>query len=247
MSGPHPIQAGLSGVMAAPLQPVSPTGSAGSSGSTTHAGTGAGSTPPPGGFTPDGGPVPPAIYIDTINWFTDCNCGPTVGELLSSTNGPSEKSGPDSSSGGGGGTSAGSGVSVSLKSGPMDSDANLITGEFLQDHQLATYQSQGVLNGIDLQYSSLDADPYPIVTAYFTAMDPNSSSITSITASLTVNGVSQGTAVTYNDVSLTEGAGYIVQVQAVDVSTYATGLYSDSLTITKYFSGGGSTNHTYST
>ena len=36
-----------------------------------------------------------------------------------------------------------------------------MTGEFFQSHQLAIYQSQGVLNGIDLQYSSLQADPYP--------------------------------------------------------------------------------------
>lgn len=127
----------------------------------------------------------------------------------------------------------------------MDSDASMITGEYLQDHPTGYYQIQGVLTGIDFQYSSLDADPYPVVTAFLTTgAGSNSSSITSITAALTVNGVSQGT-VTYDDVSLTNGATYIVQVQAVNVSTYATGLYSDSLTITKYFSGGGTSNETY--
>ena len=34
----------------------------------------------------------------------------------------------------------------------------------MQDHQLATYQSLGQLSGIDLQYSSLQAYPEPIVT-----------------------------------------------------------------------------------
>ena len=46
----------------------------------------------------------------------------------------------------------------------MDSNASLITGEYLQDHQLATYSSQGQSEGIDLQYSSLQANPLPIVT-----------------------------------------------------------------------------------
>src|SRR5262249_4254119 len=131
--------------------------------------------------------------------------------------------------------------------GPMNSDAKLITGEFLQEHQLAAYQSQSVHRDLDLKYSSLQADPYPIVTAFLTTPSgSNSTLITPITASMTVNGVSQGSAVTYNSVSLTDGATYIVQLQAVTVSSYASGIYPVNLTVTKYFSDGSNTVQSYS-
>ena len=55
---------------------------------------------------------------------------------------------------------------------------------------------------------------------------------------MTVNGVSQGSAVTYNSVSLTDGATYIVQLQAANVSTLRDRHLPGGLTITKYFSGG---------
>ena len=42
---------------------------------------------------------------------------------------------------------------------PSNSDAGLVTGEYFLDHQLVTYQSQGQDIGIDLQYSSAQADP----------------------------------------------------------------------------------------
>ena len=50
----------------------------------------------------------------------------------------------------------------------MDSDAGLVTGEYFLDHQLVTYQSQGQNIGIDLQYSSAQADPTPVVQYQFT-------------------------------------------------------------------------------
>ena len=235
----HPIQARLSGLTAAPLQPVAPI---------IPIRLGAGSTPPLGGLTPNGGPPPPlAPHPDNFSLFVDCNCGPTANQLLNG--GRSASGGPPNNQSGDGGDGDFNGGRIAAGgggggSGPMDSDAQPITGEFLQDHQLATYQSQGQDRGIDLQYSSLDADPYPIVTAFLTTVaGSNSALITSITASMTVNGASQGSAVTYNSVSLTDGATYIVQLQATTVSSYATGIYPVVMTITKYFSDG--TNHSH--
>ena len=74
----------------------------------------------------------------------------------------------------------------------MDSDASLITGEFLQDHPTGYYQIQGVLTGIDFQYSSLDADPYPIVSGYFTAAPSGALSVTSIQVTLSGGGGGAG-------------------------------------------------------
>ena len=76
----------------------------------------------------------------------------------------------------------------------MDSDASLIEGEYLQDHQLATYQSLGQLDGIDLQYNSLQAYPEPVVNGALTVnTDTGSGTFTSATLAMTVGGTSQGT------------------------------------------------------
>ena len=131
-------------------------------------------------------------------------------------------------------------------SGPMDSNASVVTGAYLQDHPLVAYQSQGVLNTLDFQYSSLQADPLPVDTAALTTVSgSNSALITSITAALTVNGNSQGSAVTYNHINLSDGESYLVQVQAAQAGGYATGVYPDTLTITKFFSGGTQKVETY--
>ena len=67
--------------------------------------------------------------------------------------------------------------------------------------------------------------------------------VTSINASLTVNSVSQGSAVTYSPVSLVDGQTYLVQLQVVTVSSYATGVYPATLTITKNSSIGSGTQN----
>ena len=167
----HPIQARLSGLTAAPLQPV---------GSTDHSAPimpirARGSTPPLGGLTPNGGPPPPlAPHPDNFSLFVDCNCGPTANQLL---NGGRSASGgpPNNQSGDGGGGGGFNGGRIARRwrwrrRWPDGLRRQPITGEFLQNHQLATYQSQGEDRGIDLQYSSLEADPYPIVTAFLTTV-----------------------------------------------------------------------------
>ena len=118
----------------------------------------------------------------------------------------------------------------------MDSNAGLVTGEYFLDHQLVTYQSQGQAIGIDLQYSSAQADPTPVVEYQFTTpMAGNSSAITSINAQVTLAGVTQGTTTTYNTPGgLTDGETYNIPPQ-VDAAALPTGVYSYTMTVTEDF------------
>ena len=123
--------------------------------------------------------------------------------------------------------------------GVMDSDAGLVTGEYFLDHQLVTYQSQGQNIGIDLQYSSAQADPTPVVQYQFTTPPAgDSSSITSINAQVSLAGVVQGAATTYNTPDgLTDGETYNIPLQ-VDASELATGVYTYTMTVTENFGSG---------
>jgi hypothetical protein len=76
----------------------------------------------------------------------------------------------------------------------LASDAGLVTGEYFLDDQTVTYQSQGQAQGIDLQYSSGQAYPHPVVQTQFTTPGGDSSSISSITAQVSLAGVVQGSA-----------------------------------------------------
>ena len=124
--------------------------------------------------------------------------------------------------------------------GSMNSDANLVTGEYLQDHQLVTYQSQGQDRGIDLQYSSGQADPGPVVQYQFTTpVAGDSSSISTITAQLTVAGVVQGDPTGYllPSEGLSDGDTYDIPLQ-VDASALATGVYPYTMSVTEDFGSG---------
>jgi len=213
-------------------------------------GTG-GSTIPP---APMAGPVvapagvkPPIVPVDTIGWYQDCNCGGATGNDVSpSPSGPALAGGAFPASSTGRPPSAPSPNPVGQTyGGPMDSNASLITGEYLQDHEVANYQSLGTENGVALQYSSLQADALPVVTSVITVNDNNARYITSINVSLTVGGVSQGSAITYDDAALVPGAQFLVQIQAVNASTYATGIYGTALTLVKYYSNQGPKVETY--
>ena len=118
----------------------------------------------------------------------------------------------------------------------MDSDAGLVTGEYFLNHQLVTYQSQGQNIGIDLQYSSAQADPTPVVQYQFTTpVAGDSSSITSINAQVSLAGVVQGDATTYNTPDgLTDGETYDIPLQ-VDASELPTGVYTYTMTVTENF------------
>jgi RHS repeat-associated protein len=200
--------------------------------------------------TPDGGtpPLRPAP-IDMGTVYTLCPFCPVTANGVSSG---SNDAGLGPMAYGGGPPRTGSSDSSSASPnppqpslmplgspGPMESDSILVTGEYLQDHQLATYQSQGRPVGLQLQYSSLQADPMPVVTESLTTQPgSNSAYLSTIAVSLTVNGVSQGDPGTYDDIALTDGSTYLVQYQATNVSTLATGLYVSTLTLTKDFTGG---------
>ena len=117
----------------------------------------------------------------------------------------------------------------------MNSDASMLTGEYFQNYQAPMFLSNGSLSGIELQYSSLQAYSTPVFTADVgdtAGSDP--SDVTTITADIYVNGNSQGGSVTYDDIPSGSGFYYLVQLQAVNASSYATGLYPLVLSITKY-------------
>jgi len=119
----------------------------------------------------------------------------------------------------------------------MNSDAGLVTGEYFQDHQLATYQSQGQNIGIDLQYTTSQAYPNPVVHYQFTTPAAgNSASITMVTAQVTLAGVGQGSAVTYNTpTGLIDGTTYNIPLQ-VNGSALPAGVYPYTMTVSEYFS-----------
>jgi RHS repeat-associated protein len=192
---------------------------------------------------PEGGGAGPdnTAPADTFHFYTLCNCpgtangsmppsngGSIPGHITDGLNGPSGGSTATSSNGG-------SIPGHITDGGPMESDANMVTGEFLLDHQDVTYQSLGLAQGIDLQYSSLQANPLPVVTAALTTgIGSDSSHLTAITVELTLDSVSQGSAVTYTGISLSDGSTYLAAYQG-DATGLASGVYPATLTITKYF------------
>ncbi len=139
---------------------------------------------------------------------------------------------------GGGGTITG----IGTKQAAFASDADLVTGAYRLDHATVAYQSQGQGRDITLAYDSLQANPHPVVEWQMTTpLHGNSSSITSITAQITLGGVSQGPAVTYNTPGgLTDGQTYNIPMQ-VDASALATGAYAYQLTVTENFGSGSGT------
>ena len=136
---------------------------------------------------------------------------------------------------------AGSGGSggIFLSTGVMDSDAGLVTGEYFLNNQLVSYQSQGQDIGINLQYSSAQADPNPVVQYQFTTpLAGDSSSITSINAQVSIAGVVQGDATTYNTPDgLTDGETYYIPLQ-VNATELPTGVYTYTMTVTENFGSG---------
>ncbi len=134
----------------------------------------------------------------------------------------------------GGGTPAGD-VPIFATKG-MASDADMNTGAYYQDHQLVAYQSQGQAQGVDLEYSSQQADPYMVVQFEpSTQIESNSANIVSITAQATLAGVVQGAAVTYNTPGgLSDSLVYRVPLR-VDATQLATGSYTYSITVTQNY------------
>ena len=138
----------------------------------------------------------------------------------------------------GGGTSAGGGSGspyAPIAWGPMRSDAGLATGEFFEDHSLAPYQSQGLARGLVLEYSSLQADPRPLIhldsSLQYISQTPHT-----IKATAELGGVGQGAAVSYTTAGtgLFFGGHYRVPVQ-VDATALDNGLYPYEIDITHVY------------
>jgi RHS repeat-associated protein len=134
--------------------------------------------------------------------------------------------------------------SIVHSNGVLGSDAGMVTGEYFQDHATASYQSQGQSRDLVFEYSSLQADPRPVVQFDpSTQIASNSAAIGTITAQITLAGVVQGNAVTYTPSSLQDGAKFRIPLQ-VDASQLATGAYPYTITVTanyqqEFYSGPG--------
>jgi RHS repeat-associated protein len=121
---------------------------------------------------------------------------------------------------------------------PANSDIGLVSGEYFQDHALASYQSQEKAQGLDFQYSSLQADPRPVVQVEpSTQAYSESTTLQSIRAQLSLAGVTQGSPVIYEPPVATDGETFRVPIQA-DATQLATGRYPYTMTVTNYYPGG---------
>jgi RHS repeat-associated protein len=118
----------------------------------------------------------------------------------------------------------------------LASDVDIVTGTYFQDHQLVTYSSQGQDRGIDLQYSSLQANPLPIVQMTLVATS-GPAAITEIETQLVIDGVSQSSAEVAHPASgLTGGQSFTIAAQAgTPALPLATGIYPYTLTYREKF------------
>ncbi len=150
---------------------------------------------------------------------------------------------------GGGLPGGGPPVNVITKASPsaaplLASDADLVNGAYLQDYATAAYASQGQARGLDLQYSSLQADPRPVVQFEpGTQIASNSLALTSIDARAALGG-SLDPAVTHpTPGGLQDEQAYRVPLQ-VDATALGTGPYPYSMTVTHAY-GGTTTSRTF--
>ena len=178
--------------------------------------------PPPGVLPQTGGPT-----------FSDClyvEPQPLISTPMSMCDGCQSTGNGSAPPANNGGTAP-----AEARGGALDSDAGLITGEYFLDHQLATYQSQGQNIGIDLQYSSAQADPNPVVQYQFTYPPAGDTEIlASIQVSVTVAGVLQGSPITYTAPNGIDGATFNVPFQ-INASALPTGVYPYTMSVLEQF------------
>ena len=119
----------------------------------------------------------------------------------------------------------------------MDSDAGLVTGEYFLNNQLVTYQSQGQSIGINLQYSSAQAEPTPVVQYQFTTPDRGRFVVDHLDQRPGQHRPAwcRAIATTYNTPDgLADGETYDIPLQ-VDASELPTGVYTYTMTVTENF------------
>jgi hypothetical protein len=105
------------------------------------------------------------------------------------------------------------------------SEITLGTGSLLEDHTLVGYRSMGQVRALRLVYSSLRADPRPIIIGVFRI--PEGRAIpSSLSYSLEIVDLSEGERLFVDTSRLTRGPSYaVVQPAQVDATALDTGLY----------------------
>ena len=219
----HPASGSI-GIALTPSASAGDTGTAATT-NTPATPTASGGQPPPkviAGGSPDAG-IPPIVPLDVWGWYGINGAPPTVNDATPPPGNPCCCCDPNAK--------------------VMESDASPITGEFFQDHQFVTYQSQGQDHGIDLQYTSLQADAQPIVTGSWQVnSDVGSGAFSSADISLIVNNVQQGNPIVISGLT---NATYLLQLQAITTTGLATGIYADTVQITKNLISGGTAGDTF--
>ena len=114
---------------------------------------------------------------------------------------------------------------------PVGSEANVEEGSLYQTHSLPSYRSLGQSRSVSLTYSSVTADPRPIISAdttlSFRAAVPNAFS-----TRLKIGGVQQGGEFFTNTATLPDDADSSSRLShQFDASNLATGRYSYELTV----------------
>ena len=194
---------------------------------------------PAGSSGSGGGGTGPTLAV--CIFYGDKPPGP--GTPVNPCNCPTTANGTAPGSNGGNGTVP---VITKANGAILDSDADLNTGAYYQDHQLVAYQTQGQARGVGLEYSSLQASPYLVVQFEpSTQINSYSGNITTITAQATLGGVIQGSPVTYNTPGgLADATVYRVPLR-VDATQLATGSYTYSITVTQNYNDARSLATTY--
>jgi RHS repeat-associated protein len=122
---------------------------------------------------------PPAAPPMCTSDPADCSCG-SVANTNTSNNGSTAPSSPSTDS----------------PDEPAGSEVNLFSGAVLEQHSLVPYQSQGVENGMALNYASTNADAQPIVQVGYDSIDASAFSAFSTTVLMATLTVQEG-ALTY--------------------------------------------------
>ncbi len=188
-------------------------------------------TPIAAGLSPDSRVPPPNNGgQNTFTPFNDCNCT-TADDFLAGAGV------------GAGAAGAAAGAAAGMSTREMNSDADLITGSYLQSHQLATYQDDGSAYGIDLQYSSNQAEPHSVVSGELTiATNTGSGQFGTSSVSMSVNGTSMG--ISYTIETLPNG-GYFLQMTGPEGTTYSTSLGAGNIAFKMNLTSGGHATNTF--
>src|SRR5579859_1941481 len=114
------------------------------------------------------------------------------------------------------------------------SNEDMVNGAYLQDHATAEYTSQGMPNGLDFQYSSMQANDLPTPNFWFTSTN-DWGTVTKSEAHVTLSN-NVGGLVTYPG---TIGVGTLARLALPsDARSLSSKVYALTIILTKYYSDG---------